>query len=163
MKKSVMSFVVKCSVIIIALFGVIMCACWYPFSISLTTIGPIDTVPTVAQYVEMYSQLAFYWFVSIPCFIILIFAWKFSNDIKRDDVFNMKTVKRIRHCVVILLADLVVYVIGNLIFMLIGWNDFAILYFIIAIIGLVITCILAVVSHYVSKAAILQEEAEGTI
>lgn len=163
MKTSKLSVVVKGSIIAFGLCGLVMCLLWYPFSISLSTMGVVAATPTLEQNVQMWTQLLFYWGVSIPCFIVLAIAWRISTAIKKDEVFSSKVAKQIKKCTIILLVDVIIFFIGNIVFMLLGWNDFAFIYFIIAVIGIVVVSVLSVVSHYVTKAAILQEETEGTI
>lgn len=163
MKKNLISIAIKCSILAVACFGVVMCCCWYPFSISLTVMGTVEATPTTAQNIEMYTQLAFYWMLSVPCFVILGYVWSISNVVKKDNFFSILIAKKIKRCAFILLFALVAFILGNIIFTLLGWNDFAILYSIISILGLVITCVFAVTAHFVSQAAILKEETEGTI
>ena len=115
------------------------------------------------QKVEFYSQLIFFWIASIPCFVILLYAWRFGNAINRDEVFCIRTVSIINKCIIILFSDLALFVVGNIVFAVLGWNDFALVYFGIAVIGVIIACILAIAAHYLSRAAALQEEVDCTI
>lgn len=163
MNNNLRSVAIKCSILAITLFGIFMCLCWYPFSISLTSMGTVPSTPTVSQNIEMYTQLIFYWIVSIPCFCILAYAWSISNAIKRDDVFTITTATQVKKIVVILSIDIAIFILGNAIFMMLGWNDFAIVYFIIAVLGVVIACTFAIISHYISQATLFKEENEGTI
>ncbi|MBO5944084.1 MAG: DUF2975 domain-containing protein [Clostridia bacterium] len=157
MQNNFISFLIKLFVAIKSLFGIIMCLCWYPFSISLTTVGIVDVIPTTMQNIELYVQLFFYWSVSIPCFIFLNYVWKLSNIIKKDEVFKDSTIKIMNRGIRILFVDLIFFVIGNLVFMFLGWNDFAIFYFILAAIGFAVICLLEVISRIISKAICLKE------
>lgn len=163
MKTSLFSFIAKTAIIIAAACGLLMCTLWYPFSISLTTMGPVAASPTAAQTTEMWVQLIFYWGVSLPCFAILAIAWKVSSAIKRDELFSYNVAKRIKICAVILFADLAAFIAGNIIFMALGWNDFAIVYFVIAAVGAAVACLFLIAAHYIYSAANLQQETEGMI
>lgn len=163
MKTKFMSFIIKTSVIFLAILGLIICAFWYPFSISITIWGTNVPDQILENNLEFYTQLIFFWIVSIPCFIILFMIWKLGNAIKRDNVFNTQTALLVDRCVKILFIDIIVYTLGNIVFLLLGWNDFAFIYFGIAIVGLVIASVLSVASHYLFKAAALQEEVNYTI
>lgn len=94
MKKNFMSIAIKGSIVVVALFGLVTCFCWYPFSISLTSMGTVEATPTVAQNIKMYTQLIFYWIVSIPCFVILGNAWSISNSIKNDKFLASTLLKK---------------------------------------------------------------------
>lgn len=158
-----LSLVVKGAIIALGVCGLFMCVVWYPFSISLSTMGVVSAKPSLSQSVELWTQLAFYWAVSVPCFIVLIFAWKITGAIRNDEVFSYKVVNIIKKSATLLVIDIVVFLIGNIVFLALGWNDFAICYFIIAVIGLVVVSILLVLSHFVIKAIELKEETEGLI
>ena len=163
MKNTAMSLMVKTCVVLVALLGVLICAFWYPFILSLLTVGPVDVVPTPEQELQFYSMLAFHWITSIPCFIILLLIWQIADDIKRDTVFHVKTVRRFRGIVCILFVDLIIFIIGNIASFMIGWNDLALAYLCLAVVGLVIMCGFAIASHYVMKATALKEELEGVV
>ena len=107
--------------------------------------------------------LAFYWAASIPCFAILIIAWKISASIKTERLFTDKVAKMIKMCALILLMDLGVFFIGNIIFLLLKMNDFAIIYLFLIVGGAVLSVFLSVLSHYIAKAAELQEISDSTV
>ena len=100
MNPRTMSFMVKISTILVAMFGIIICAFWYPFSLSLSITGPVNSPLTFVQKVEFYSQLIFFWIASIPCFVILLYAWRFGSAINRDEVFCVRTVSIINKCII---------------------------------------------------------------
>lgn len=153
----------KSSIIILGLCGLITCLLWYPFSISLSTMGVVEATPTLEQNIQMWTQLLFYWLASIPCFIVLAIAWKISNEMKREKTFRYKVAKLIKICAIILSVDLAMFLIGNMVFLRLNWNDFALIYFIIAAIGTVVVNILFIWSNFVIKAANLQEELEESL
>ncbi len=158
-----LSILVKCSIVALGLCGICICVFWYPFSISLSTMGVVPTKLSLSQNIEFWTQLTFYWAVSIPCFIILIFAWKITESIKKDEAFSYGVVNLIKKSSTLLLIDIVIFLIGNIAFLALRWNAFALCYFIIAVIGLVVASILLVLSHFVTKAIELKEETEGLI
>lgn len=164
MNSAKLSIMIKASIIVFALCGIIMCAFWYPFSVSLTTMGTLDyTTPTVAQNVRMWSQIVFYWVVSIPCFVILWMAWKISNAIKNDVFFSLKVAKLVKCSTVTLFIDIIVFFVGNVVFLILKWNDFYMIYFLIAVVGLAISSMLLALSHFIVQAAGYKEEVEGLL
>ena len=158
-----LSSLLKCAIIALGLCGFLICAAWYPFSISLSVMGVVPAEPTISQSIEMWSQLSFYWAVSIPCFIVLIMAWKTAREVKADRAFTPKVAGLIKKSAVLLIVDIVVFVIGNIVFLALRWNDFAIVYFILAAIGLVVVSVLFALFHFLMKAIKLKDETEGLI
>lgn len=156
-------FWVRCSIVIIALCGLTVCALWYPYSFSLIKIDLTYAKLCELTTAQSWGLLSFYYAVSIPCFAILIIAWKISSNIKTEQLFTSKVAKMIKLCAVILLIDLGVFFIGNIIFLVLKINDFAIIYFFLVIAGVVLSVFLSVLSHYVAKAAELKELSDGTI
>ena len=153
----------RCAIIVIALCGLTVCAIWYPCSFSLIKIGLINTKLTVLTTAQSVVLLAFYLVASLPCFIILILGWGISASIKTERLFTSKISKTIKTCAKILLVDLCAFFIGNVILLLLKINDFAIIYFFLIIGGFILSAFLLVLSHYVAKAAELQEISDGTI
>lgn len=156
-------FWVRCAIVIIALCGITVCALWYPYSFSIINIDLTAADLSELTTVQGWGLLSFYWTVSIPCFAILIIAWKISASIKTEQLFTNKTAKMIKICALILLVDLSVFLIGNVVFLLLKMNDFAIIYFFLIMGGLVLSVLLSALSHYVAKAAELQELSDGTV
>ena len=156
-------FWVRFSIVIIALCGLTVCALWYPYSFSLIKIGLLGSELSELTSIQSWGLLSFYWAVSIPCFVILIIAWKISVYIKTEQLFTIKVANMIKLCALILLIDLGIFLIGNIIFLLLKINDFAIIYFFLIIGGLVLSILLSVLSYYVAKGAELKEIGDGTV
>ncbi len=151
-------FWVRCAIIAIAICGGCVCAFWYPFSISLAT-NSEEGFYAVAYWV----QLLFYLMTSLPCFFVLVIGWEMTTAIKDDSLFQQKNARLAKIAMQILFMDSAVFLLGNIVFLGLGWNNFVLLYFLFAIIGLVVGVFMAILSHYLYKAAILQEECEGII
>ena len=161
------AWLLRSAIILVGIFGIAVCAFWWPFSISATTYG-INTIidmdrVTQAQIVEFWLQFVFYQVVSLPCFAILVFAWLVTNRIYKGQFFNLDTAKLIRIASWILYIDLLIFFIGNLIFMFMKWNDFAIIYYFLGAIGVAVALCMSVIAYYVKKSAILKEETEGIV
>lgn len=161
MKNLQLSIMLKCAICVFFMCGFIICACWYPFSVPLFTTGPASDLP-VPAVVAIWTQIAFYWAVSIPCFVILILFWKVTDSIVLDEFFSYKTAKEIKMCAIILFVDILIYVIGNTMIMF-NWNDTAAVNYGVAILGLAVTGVFYALSHFVSKAAEYKADTEGLI
>lgn len=109
--------------------------------------------------------LIYVWLIALPCFVVFFYVWRVSSAVKNDTVFTMLTAKWVKTGAILLLFDSALLFIGNIILFLLGINHPAIL--ILSIIGGIFIAALAllaaVLSRYLTKAAILQEESEGTL
>jgi len=150
---------VRIAVIAVALCGLVLCAYLIPlWGVDIATANP--------EFENWYLPwLLFLWVVSLPCFSILIFVWKVSGAINREEVFSSKTARWIKISAVLLFADVGLFFIGNLTFWLIGMNHPGILLLsmLVDIFAIALAVLAAVLSRYITKAAVLQEENEGTI
>jgi hypothetical protein len=118
------------------------------------------------EYESWYTPwLVFLWIVVLPCFAILVFVWKVSGAIKREQVFTMITAKWIKTAAGLLFLAVGFLFAGNVIFVLIGKSHpgILILSLFADIFGLSSAILAAVLSRYITKAAVLQEDSEGTI
>ena len=56
-----------------------------------------------------------------------------------------------------------VFLIGNVVFLILGWNDFALIYFILFVIGLGLTILIMFFENYLKKSVKMQENREVLI
>ena len=75
----------------------------------------------------------------------------------------MQNSLRTKQAACVLTMDLLVFLVGHTVFALLQWNQLYILYCFAAVIGLVLVMLLSILSHYLYRAAELQEESDGTI
>lgn len=163
MSNKAISILVRLMIAVTFLIGIGICILWYPFSISLTAVGVVNETLTKSQLIEFWTQLIFYWCVSLPCFAVLIISWKMPIFKDLEALCSFKDVKRLKIISYILFADCAVFLIGNLIFLLLKWNDFALVYLAIFIVGIIIAFIFTALAHYAERAAIMREENESYI
>lgn len=159
MKKSLISTIAKISIIAFAFIGLYACAIWYPitnFSESLFGTAQDKIYKNIIRFV-------FYLGTSVPCFVILFYAWKIASAIKNDNVFTYESANLIKKCTLILLIDDILFTLGNSAFLLLGWREYVFYYFVLAAIGLVASCVLYLMFYYVNEAAELKEEIDLTI
>lgn len=162
MNNDKLAYILRAAIIAIAFCGLIICALWYPFNIAISTFG-LNSNPSMIAKILFWVQAIFYWGCSIPCFVILIYAWKVTAYIKKDMAFSFEIVKLFKKMSIILFSDLLVFLLGNILLMILQMNYFVLIYFMLSLIGVVIATILAVLAHFIKKAAILKEEQETTI
>ena len=78
-------------------------------------------------------------------------------------MFVLENSLRTKRAAYILTVDLLIFIIGHTVFALLQWNALYGLYVFVAVIGLVFVMLLTILSHYLCRAAELQEESDGTI
>ncbi len=163
MSSKSLCFWVRCAIIVIAVCGICICAVWYPFSFALIEVSFFNMMPSELTSAQIWIVLIFFWLASVPCFFILFLCWKISTAIKKEEFFTLKAAKLIKLSAQILLIDLGVFLVGNIVFLLLNMNDFALFYFFLIIAGVILAIFISVLSHYVVQAADLKEVNEGTI
>ncbi len=99
----------------------------------------------------------------MPCFALLVFAWLVTNRIHNGQFFALSTARLINVAALILYIDLGVFLIGNLVFMFLEWNTFAIIYYFLAAIGFAVAICMSIIAYFVKKSADLKEETEGIV
>jgi len=150
---------VRAAVIIVAICGA--AACFY----FLPLIG-MDLAYTFPEYAHgFFPWLIFLWIAAAPCFAFLVLIWKLSSVIKRDLIFTHKSARIVKIFAMILFCDVIFFVTGNIIFLLLNLNHpfILLLSVIIAIFGLALSVLVSILSRYLTKAAVLQEEVDSTI
>lgn len=109
--------------------------------------------------------LIFMWLVALPCFAVLVYVWKVSGAVIKETVFTFLTAKWVKMGAILLLFDAALLFVGNIVLLLLNMNHPGIL--LLSVIGdifiIALALLAAVLSRYLTKAAILQEESEGTI
>lgn len=151
-EKTGFSLLARLSILAMGICGICICACWYPFEISLNAFGGGTTS-------LMWAQLCFDWLVSLPCFLILGIAWTVAISMKKE-IFTRKNSDRLKLCGWILLCDTLIYLLGNLAFMLMEQNVFAIFHFFMALLALIVSLLFFMAGYYVSHGTRLREENE---
>jgi hypothetical protein len=141
-----------------AVCGLVLCVCVFPFRLP-------EIIGRDYGLLGGYLWLAYLWIAAIPCFVILVYVWKVSNAIQSDEVFTEKTAKRIKTAAVILIADVAYFFAGGVVLLLLDLNRPVILFLtvVVCVFGISLALLAAVLARYISKAALLQEEADGTI
>lgn len=149
----------RISVIAAAICGLYLCGAAIP---SLGE-GLISTYPEFASW--FWPWLIFAWAVAAPCFIILIYIWKVSGAVTHETVFTMQTAKWVKTGAILMLCDAGFLFIGNFVLLLCHMNHpgMMLLFGVAVIFAVVLALLAAVLSRYLTKAAMLQEESEGTL
>lgn len=164
-------FLITCSrvaIVFLALVGLCICFWWYPFSISLGTVGlapgelggaALDT----AQAVAFWVQLVFAWLTSLPCFAALALLFKSTVYAGRDEFFTGRNAGVYRAISVIIFIDSMALIAGNTLFMLLKWSPFALIYYVIGALGVIFSLASYLAYRYLESAAAIKEENDSII
>ncbi|MBQ8403283.1 MAG: DUF2975 domain-containing protein [Clostridia bacterium] len=153
---------IRVAVVIVTLAGILLCAFWYPFDVSFSTL-PWQESPTAAQTGDFYGQLAFYWAVSLPCFIIMAFIWNVSTRIRRGELFSFEIYKYLKISAIMLFADCGVFFAGNTVFYFLDRNPFFLIYLIIGLVGVAFALCATALAYLAKNAAILKEDNDSIL
>ncbi len=166
MKNRIVIGLIRVSILFLFVVGLGICVLWYPFSISLDTVGVVQDGPaplTQVQRIAFWVQLLFMWGVSVPCFYTLHLFFRSTGYAKRDEAFCRANAHLYRKAAIALLVGSVVLIAGNVLFIVLEWNSFASVYIVLGVVGLVCALACYVAYRYILKAALLKEENDSIL
>lgn len=143
------AIVVGCALCGLALFGIIL-----PRFLAYVA----EEVPDLPHR----AWQIFMWVLAIPCYAVLVFIWKMSDEIARDNSFSEANANHLRAIALLAGLDSALLLIGNVIFLIIKHSipTLALVSAFICFIGLAISVGAACLSHLVHKAAGLPEDGD---
>ncbi len=130
---------------------------------------PMCGVSLLAEYPEFsnafWPWLIFIWVSGVPCFAVLIFAWKISSNIGKGQSFTEKNASLLKSISILSAVDAGFFFVGNIVLLLLNMSHPGVLIasFVIEFVGVAIAVASAVLSHLVKKASALQEQSDWTI
>ena len=139
---------------------IVMAICGIAFNIFL---APMTATDIGNNEIAIVIQCIVQWVISIPCFCVLVLAWRISSNMKSGRLFAFENAKRINDASTLLFISIVGFIIAKVSFYLLGWNKELIVHVIIIIVGLALLVMMKVLSHYIYNAAELQEESDFTV
>ena len=159
MSSKTLAIFMKIVVVLSALFGLLVCIILIP-SIGNEVIG---AYPEFSSW--YWPWIAFAWIFSVPCFVILVDIWIVSDSVKDDTVFTLKTAKTIRSAVILLITDAAILFTGNVVLLMVNMNHPSVMLisFVVAIAEIIAALFAEILTRYITKASLLQEESDGTI
>lgn len=117
-----------------------------------------------------FGSLYLFWYIfllaaMIPCYAVLILAWRIATNIGKGRAFSYANGKAFRGICWMAASDTVFFFAGNVGFLLLNRNYSSLFFFsmIVVFIGIAITVCAKAMSHLVDNAAAMQEENDGTI
>ncbi|MCD7863881.1 MAG: DUF2975 domain-containing protein [Lachnospiraceae bacterium] len=123
----------------------------------------------LARYPEFsycyWPWLIFLWISGIPCYTVLVLAWKIVVNIGRDRSFSSENAKLFQWISYVTAVDTAFFFGGNVVLLLLNMSHPAVtlLSLIVVFVGVAVIVASAALSHLVNKAADLQEQSDLTI
>lgn len=159
MKQDTLSKWLRLIIIGVGICGIII----YAAVIPMMAEAMVDKYPEFSSF--QWPWLILIWITAIPCYLVLILAWKIAMNIGADRSFSTENAKLLKWIAVLAAADSAILFAGNLIFLLLSMNHPSIVLFslLIEFFGIAISIASAALSHLVMKAAELQNQSDLTI
>lgn len=109
--------------------------------------------------------LGFIWITAIPCYMVLVFAWKIACNIGADKSFTVANAGHLKWISILAVADAAFFFLGNIVFLFLDLNHPSIVLFSLLVVfaGVAVAIASAALSHLVLKAEVLQEQSDWTI
>ncbi|MBR4059961.1 MAG: DUF2975 domain-containing protein [Lachnospiraceae bacterium] len=109
--------------------------------------------------------LGFIWATGIPCYLVLMFAWKIACNIGEDRSFTAANAKYLKWISILAAADAAFFFTGNIIYLFLNMSHPGIVLFSLLVVfaGVAVAIAAAALSHLVLKAEVLQEQSDWTI
>ena len=159
MNQQKLSSWLKAIIIIIGLCGLIVyfgilpdCGSWMQ-----------DSYPEFASW--HWPWMIFLWITAIPCYAILVLAWKIAVNIGENRSFSSSNAALLQGIAWLVAGDILFFFLGNVVFFFMSMNHPGIflISLLICFVGFSVTVAAACLSHLVQKAADLQEQSDLTV
>ena len=109
--------------------------------------------------------MIFLWITAIPCYVILVLAWKIAVNIGENRSFSSANAGLLQGIAWLVAGDILFFFLGNVVFFFLSMNHPGIflISLLICFVGFSVTVAAACLSHLVRKAADLQEQSDLTV
>ena len=160
-----------CRIAIIFLFtaGIFLCLWGYPFIFSFSTVGIVSgvsasSVPvTDYQALSFWTQLIFSYLTTIPYFSMLILMYKATVYAKHNNFFSTENSKIFKTVFIMIFTDSIVFIAGNIVFMALEWNPFAIIFFFTGVCGIIFALFNYFAYRYLTTATKIKEDNDSIL
>ena len=159
MNQKTLSRWLKCILAVVSLCGLIVCIVVIPiFGEHLRTLYPEFSN-------RFFPWLIFLWTSSIPCFTVLVFAWRMATNIGKDRFFSDQNARLFKWTSILSVVDAGFFFVGNVLLLLLDMNHPSVVFasLVIAFVGVAVAVVSAILFNLVKKATVLQEQSDLTI
>ena len=163
MKPKNFSLIMKLIIIMLAVFGALF---YFLFVPMMGREMQEYFVNDIAYYTKLYyAWIVLIWLTAIPCYAVLVLAWKMADSVKNDTQFSHKNSGRLSKIALLAFIDGAFFFLMNIIYLFANLNHPGILIasFLVFLVAIAFSAAAKVLSGMVEKAAVLQEENDLTI
>ncbi|MCD8119808.1 MAG: DUF2975 domain-containing protein [Lachnospiraceae bacterium] len=123
----------------------------------------LDWYPEFAN--RYWPWVIFLWITGVPCYVVLVFAWKIAACIGQDRSFSMDNARYFKWISYVAAGDTLFFFFGNVLLLLLDMSHPGVMLalMLVVFIGVAVTVASAALSHLVKKASELQEQSDLTI
>ena len=159
MKQKELSFWLKFIIVGIAVCGAIVYAAALPY---LTNYLDKQEIMEAGKSLPWLITV---WISAIPCYLVLIFAWKIAGNIGNNRSFSRDNAKYLKWISYTTVADVIYFFIANAVLAVLGLSQPSLLVaaVVVCFFGAAFSVCAAALSHLVIKAAEIQEENDLTV
>ena len=154
MIKNCIPRLISAVLILMILASLVMCVFWLPLLLDYAS-GFVD-LPKTAMWIICGV---------IEAVLLVIFgvAFAFASEVKNDTIFSVSTSRRLKLISGLLFADCALFIAGILGLLICGECLLSPAFLCVGFIGLVVSCVLFILSNYIKSAAELKEEVDYTL
>jgi len=159
MEQKTFSIWLKCIIIATGICGLVI------YALVVPSLGQV-IVDKYPEFSHCYTPwLILIWISGIPCYAVLVLAWRIASNIGRDRSFSTENAVYLKWISILATGDALAFFAANIIMLCLSMNHpgIVLLSLVIVFIGIAISVVSAALSHLVNKAADLQEQSELTI
>lgn len=149
----------KLIVLLLGICGVVI------FAVAVPVIG-LELLDGYPEFSYCFVPwLVFVSLMAIPCYAVLVIAWRIAQSIAENNSFTEINSRRLKCVSMLSLATSAYLFAGSTVFLLLGMNHFSLFLGTgrISFVGVAISVASAVLSYLVQKASVLQEQSDLTI
>ena len=159
MKQKTLERVLKIIIVGLAVCGVLL----FAYVIPASGKHIVECYPEFSSW--FVPWLVFILIAAVPCYAVLVFAWRIAVRIGADDSFCIKNAKDLKAVCILALSDSAYFLLGNIVLWLFGKNHPSVIMasLLVVFVGVAIAVASAVLSHLVLKAALIKQENDLTI
>ena len=155
-----LSNIIRLVLIFMLIASAVMCIFWLP--------NAVDHVGKIFESAENFKNVkillyAISYVIALPLFAVFIIAFRFPSAIEADSIFHERTARLIKVISIIIFSDCALFGAITAWLFYIGECVLSPVFAFVDAIGFTVALMLLVLSEYVSRAAILKEEADYTV
>ena len=164
MSSRTLSTLIRIAVIFMGLCGIAICAYFLPSAAGGGSIINPDSMD-YEKFRRAIPWLIFLWVTALPWFAILGLVWKVAGAVEKEQVFTFKVAKWVKAAAILIFIDCAVFFAVSAVFAVLQMSEppIAMMAIMATMFGVSIGIAVATLSRYLTKAAVLQKENEGTL